>query len=196
MIKLPAYLREQLTSFNTLDLNVEQEMNRPFLLPQNNPLVMIDTTDMENTRKAKILITEDSITYKFLPFTEPKSLDVGEGRLLEQKREFAIMATALILLLLPGILLLLAVALLAKYILLIFLSGVIGFLLVGFIHFHIRLKQLFNVAIYASTLMIIIELLTKPFLTSNFFIHYIAYGVYFILGTIRAGYFDAQKEDR
>lgn len=196
IMNLPPYIQSQFNSFSSLSIDVTQEMNGPFVLTQTTPLLTIDTTGSTDPTDSRVLITGDTVTYHILPFTDPVSVPLGEGDLLINSGNIANLAWGVLLLLLPGLLLVLFVLLAIKYFLLAIAAAFLGFILTGIIRFQIRFSQLLNVGLYATTIAIIIELLTKPFLVSSFYLHYVFFAIYFILGMIGAGDFEPTHPKR
>lgn len=196
IFNIAPYIQTELMRFNTLTLDVTQEMNAPFVLTQTIPLLTVDTTGTTDPKDSRVLITSDTLYYHVIPFTDPVAVPFTEGSVLDNSGNIANLSWFILLLMLPGLLILLFLLLAVKYLLLIIAAAFIGFILTGVIRFQIRFTQLLTVAIFSTTIAILIELFTKPFLVSSFYLHYVFFAIYFILGMIGAGDFEPTHPKR
>ena len=196
LFNIAPYTQTELGHFTKLTADFQQQMSEPFVLTRTTPLLVIDTTNSTHANKVNVLITNHDVSYHLIPFTEPTVIPLGDGDLLANSGNISNLVWYLVLLMLPGLLLLMLLSLLVKYAVLALFAAFLGFILTGIIRFQIRFFQLLNVGIYATTIAIIIELFTKPFLVSSFYLHYVFFGIYFILGMIGAGDFEANHPKR
>jgi len=153
-----------LNNLEKFELSADLETMEPIYIPQSNPVLVIDTGD---TDEAGILtIKKDSLEYNFGDKQGEFSLDKID--LASDNWRFIKWTIFLILVLLPGIFVIYYIAYLIKYLVLIIPITFIMFLLGKIFHKQVELKRVYVLSLYASTIMILLEVLTLPFFMSKY----------------------------
>lgn len=196
LIMLPGTMQEKLGSFNTLDIKITQAMNSPIKIPADSPQIIIDTSKNYTVlEEGKILITNGAILYKILPFTKPQMV-VREGQLLSNKQQISEFFMIILIMMLP---MLLAIALLysmIKYLLIVLIVAILGFLIARITRFGVTISEVFKTAFFASTVMVAAGLLTKPFVFNVYYSDILLFIVFFILGLSKVGDFESVVRPR
>lgn len=191
LVMLPKNTQEALNNFETLDINITSEMTGPIKIPGLHPLIIIDTSkEYNNIEEGNVLVTEGAIFYKLLPLMKPKKI-VREGDFLENKEQIAAFIMVILVSMLPMLLVAAYLYFLVKYLFFILAGVLIAFIAVRIIRFGITLAELFKVGLFASTIMVVVGLLTKPFVPFVYYIDLLLFVVYFVLGIIKVGSFES-----
>ncbi|PIN86997.1 hypothetical protein COV19_02280 [Candidatus Woesearchaeota archaeon CG10_big_fil_rev_8_21_14_0_10_44_13] len=191
LVMMPGSIEDALGNFKTLDIRINQSMKGPIYIPASGTKITIDTSkEYNDVENGNIIITEGAILYKFLPFTTPQMI-VREGSFLENKDQIATFIMVLIVAMLPMILVACFLFHLIKYAIVILLALLIGFLVARIARFGITFAETSKVALFASTVMVIADLLTKPFLPTIYFVQYGLFLLFFIIGIGRVGDFES-----
>jgi hypothetical protein len=163
-IFLPSYINSQFNKFNNLSIKVTTDMKEPVTIAQSNPQLIIDTTgNITNLGKANLLITKDVVMYRSM--FKAKAFNISSiENILENKQGTTKLIMFFALLLFPMLLVLLYVLYSLKYLIIIILTTLLSFVVLKIIKHKITFVRLFNLTIYASTVMILLELLTLPYL--------------------------------
>ncbi|MFC1691659.1 DUF1189 family protein [Nanoarchaeota archaeon] len=198
IITLPNYLSNEFMSFEKLEIKINQSMTEPITLSQNMPLITIDTiTDYENIttlekEKGKLLINNKKILFK--PFFKTRIYMTEDyENLLDNSDQLNKIITIIVIMMLPMLLILLFVCFFIKFALMILIGSVLAFVITRLIKFEITFAETLKVGIFASTLMILGVLLTLPHSIETYYIPYIIFLLYLILGTINAGGFTSKR---
>ncbi len=159
-------LANQIKFLDFKDVSGNWSATSPIKIPENQPVFIIDTTGLHSKMgKENILITENYIHYKI--FGNVQKIKIEDFKRIENiKREVGALIFLVILVFVPYFALLAYLLLLTKYIL---IAGVISFItwtLIDLTHIKLKLKQVFNTALYATVFFIPIELLSRPFGTN------------------------------
>lgn len=140
-----------------------------------------------------LLITQQSIYLKnsiclfsdiaCIWLKEPKQFDFSNAqKLVEDRDKFTNVVFTFILLMLPGILILLFLFLFVKFLLVIWLYFLIGFIYTTAIRYEIHLRQLWLISVYSLTLTIIVETIFGMYF-ETYYIPYIASFALFVVST-------------
>ncbi len=191
LFSVPQMISDEFSKFERLEIDVNYSQVEPINLPQYNPVITIDTTPTpEKTLSGFLLITDRSLYYRLTPFTK------GDRIALEEENATGIgnVVVSLLVLSLPTLLVLTYLYILLKYAIIICLVAVVSFILARVARFGLELHQTFKIALFASTPMIVLALLTKPYVPSLGYLEYIVYLIFFILGCIKMGDFEEVKK--
>jgi hypothetical protein len=164
LIFLPAYINNQFGKFNNLSINMTTDMKEPVTIVQSNPQLIIDTTgNITKLGKANLLITKHMVMYRSL--FKVKAFNIsGFENILENKKGAADLIIFLAVLVFPMLLVMLYIVYSLKYLIIIIITVLLSFVVLKLIKHKIKFVHLFNLIIYASTSMILLELLTLPYL--------------------------------
>lgn len=160
---LPSAISSQLQKFDRLNISADVEMRSPVLFPESNPQVVIDTTG--NTRamsSEKLLVTNDSLYYR--PYNSIVRVELAELEdVTEYKESLSNLLTFIAVLVIPSFLITSYLVFLIKYIVLVLAGCIAVFVFSRLIKKDIGIRRSLMVAAYASTVMIVIEVLFVPF---------------------------------
>lgn len=157
------YIDYQASKFDSFKLNGQVVQSDPIYMPENDPQVVIDASGKEPYGGETLKLTADYLYFHLS--NKPKRIKVSN--LLnpkEHEKEFTAFLFAVVLFALPSILFYLYLFLLLKYLLIIVVSALVLFSVVRIILLiKISLLRTFNIAAYAATPMILIEVISTPF---------------------------------
>ena len=187
LFSVPEMIHNEFSKFERLEIDVNYSQVEPINLPEYNPVITIDTTPApEKTLSGFMLITDRSLYYRLTPFTK------GSRIAIEQENTTGIgnVVVSLLVLSLPTLLVLTYLYILLKYGIIICFVALLSFILARVARFGLELPQTFKIALFASTPMITLALLTKPYVPSLGYLEYLVYLIFFILGCIKIGDFE------
>ena len=202
IITLSSYLEEQFSSFDTLNIDIDIEMNSPLIISERDPQIIIDTTNQSNLTTEKLMITKDFLYYK--PYNKIKEINYsGFKNVLENKEKISNILSFFIILALPSILITIYIMLVIKYLFIAFLTTIIAFIIARIKINPIKFKKILKASIYSLTSMIIIEVISAPFSTRYLlpipFIHlagmnfYLSTTLLYVITFISATWFEGKK---
>ncbi len=159
LIKMPSFISEQLSKFDTLRMSGNFTMSSPIKLPRSEPLVIFDTSGAyTELTTERVLITQDKIFYR--PLFKTRSVSTEELKDLKNNREqVKAFLAMLVFFLLPSVLFYAYIAVWLKYFLLIFTLAIIVFLVLDLTHWRRTWKEVFVIACYVSTLPVLAEVI-------------------------------------
>ncbi|MBS3157806.1 DUF1189 family protein [Candidatus Woesearchaeota archaeon] len=171
-ILIPDYLQAKMQNFDELNIDLDVKMNKPVALTTRDPEIIIDTTGQLNNvskimKHAHLFITNDTLYYKI--FLKPEKLELSRYKdVLKEKKQYATALYYLVLFSLPSILFVTLIVILIRYLVITHVIAVLGFVLTRLAGYAIDFKTIFNSALYASTVMILPELILFPLLKPLF----------------------------
>jgi hypothetical protein len=193
LLMLPAiasFANNQMSHFDVLQVKFNTSMNSPVVFPENDPYVTIDTRKSEGKLKeGKFLITDDYIYRKTLTGRVARE-DAGDFKDLLANDW---MVLVLLLLVMPSLLFLFYIGYAVKVILVVFLVTVLSIIITRVAKFDILFVDTLKTGLMAATPMIIIDLIRLPFGLNVYYAQYIAFLIFFIVGTIKAGEFEGVR---
>jgi hypothetical protein len=160
---MPGYIESELSKFDKLNISIDIEMSAPISFTSEDPQIIIDT---ENNRtemgSEKLLITDKYIYYR--PYGRTKEQNISELEDLTAKKvEISRLITLLIVILMPTILIILYIMSLIKYAITIAVVALLLYIVLRIAKKNLGIRKSINTAIYASTPMILIEVIFIPF---------------------------------
>ena len=163
IILLSSYLDTQFSKIEQLDIDLDIKTKQPILLTDKEPTVVINTNESISTGYKKLLITGDKIYFKE-SVLKTAEIDTNQYKnILGKKEVLKKVITILFFTLLPAILSLMYVYSAIKYLIIIFAVGLITYLLTWIFRYKITIRSAFISSIYASTIMIAIEVISIPY---------------------------------
>ncbi len=200
LFSLPQYLSEEINKFNELKVNIDYEQKEPVYLTKNMPIITIDTVnEHEHIKEGTLLISKNNIHYRILPFGKGTSMPTSAENSLQG---VDLLLTILFVAALPVLLIGVFVYGLIKYLAFIAIVATLGFVLARVTRFGLSFKEVFNISIFAGTPLVVLGLLSKPFVPTVGYLEYLAFFIYFILGVVQIGEFEhvhrpsqAKKDD-
>lgn len=170
LILLSGYFDEQFAKIDKFELNLDLKTKQPIYFTEKEPSVVINTNESIQTEYKKFLVTNDKIFFKE-SLLKTSEIDISQyENVLGKKDAMKKFATVLFFILLPAILTLMYVYSAVKYLVLIFLTGIIAYLLTWIFRYRVTLKSAFISSIYASSIMIILEVITIPYQIGKFLV--------------------------
>lgn len=197
LFSLPDTISREFGKFNDLSVEIIYDQNEPVVLTKEFPLVTIDMKNSyDGINDGLVLISKDATFYRFLPYGGSGKISDSQN-LLENKDELGRFLAVLAFMAVPMILAYAYVYFAVKYIVIVVLVALVGFVIARVVKFEIRFSDTMRAGLFAATPMVLIGMLTKPFIPSVGFLDYLAFIIYFILGCLVLGEFETvpnQKE--
>jgi hypothetical protein len=172
LFRIPGTISSELGKFDTLNFTGDVEMSAPVMFTETDPQIIIDTTgQITEMTTEKLLITEDFLLYR--PYNKIVKINISELQdVTGHTKELSNLITFITILIIPSILITSYIVFLIKYIILILLMTLVVFVFSRMIKKDIGIRKSLMTAIYASTPMIIMEVLFIPF-NSRYLIHFL-----------------------
>jgi hypothetical protein len=164
IIKYPDYVQDKISKFDNLSIIFNGEMNSPLTISEK-PLVVIDTS-RNNITNETILVSEGKTFFKW--FFIKKEYNASHTNILdspEKIKKFIILMTVLLA---PVIWFALYIYLGMKYLLIILIAILVALIALKIAKRDIKFNLLLKAGIYSSTLMILLDLIPKPFINLRF----------------------------
>ena len=187
-ILIPDYLQAKMQNFDELNLDLDVKMNDPVVLTSREPEIIIDTTGQLNNvskimKYAHLFITNDTLYYKL--FFKPEKIELAKYKdVLKEKHQYATAIYYLIIFSMPSILFVTLVIILVRYLVITHVIAIAGFALTRLAGYALDFKTAFNTALYASTVMILPELILLPLFKSLFNVPIALFVILYILVVI------------
>lgn len=202
---MPSYVDNLLSKTKDISISVNIENDVPINIPEKSPLITIDkNANISSGFNSKILISNDSVALKpmmcqILPITCPlydfgnvkveKNLG-GYSNVLSHKDFYTMFLTGLFFMMLPAILLMAYIMFLLKYFAIALIFSILAFAITRMARFEIHFGEVLKISFYATTLMILIEIIAIPLPIRLYYAHLAAFLIYAVLGILRTGYHD------
>ena len=153
----------QFHSFKKLKFSYDVQVSDPIVIGIRTPQIIIDTTGKyTKLEQGSLLITDKIIDYKILGLTN--RIYLSDFNDLTKKQTSVVSSVLfLLVLLLPSLLIWLFVAQFIKYILIVLAVALIGKAFAQMMKYEINFAQSLIVAVYASTLMVLLDTILLPF---------------------------------
>ena len=186
MTRIPTYLQEEFLKLDSASINYELDMSDPIIITEDNPKIIIDSTGQTtNITDEVLLITNKGLFYNFNGPNIIKKEELAD--LSGSSDNIGKLATVMVLLILPSILVISYFVYLLKYLFLILMFSFLGLIAVKFLNFRIKTKMILRIAIYSSTIMVLTDILAIPFYNNTYFIPVILYLIMFTIGLVMVG---------
>ena len=190
-------IQSQLSAFDSLSFSATYTQHAPVTIGEP-AYISIDTQSNKTFAEQGILITGQNIGMKKLFFE--KSIDLtGFSNVLDHKKEYAIIAFALTVFLLPSILLGLFIWYVLKFAFFILVVSIIALIIARVSRYEIGYRIILNTAIIAASFAIFIELVTTPLPLNIPYIHiewigYLISLILFIIAIREQGFWDNKRQ--
>jgi len=194
IINMPSYMYEQLSSFETLEFTINAKTTEPVFITNNYPIVAIDTSS-SITHNALFSITKDHLEMNL--GSDPVVVGtMGYNNLLENRVNYANIFGVLSLLFFPVIYLVLFIIFTFKYLVIIFITALFGFIIDLIIDFRLSFSSFLKIAIYSLWIIVIPELILLPYLGVIIYPTIVIYVLFFIVCYVVAGIAVAKEQKR
>lgn len=160
---MPGQLGDEISKFTTLNIKITEDMKEPIVFPKEEPFIIVDTTGKyTELGKESVLVTDKVIQYR--PGISTQTIQVSEDvNALDYKDNMIELIVFILIMIVPSLLILLYLSFLIKYIVLIAVAWFVGYLISKIAKSAITFMQMLKVCIFATTLMILVEVISKPF---------------------------------
>ncbi len=188
-------------NFEYLELNINASSKGPVLLfpgDKHKEVIVHWESNATEIEKSKVLVGEDRIVRKTFFGSKYTNLS-GYSDVLDHKEFYKKAAVILMLFLIPSMIVGAYIAFAIKFILMILVLSAVTYIITRIIRFEVEYKHCFSVAVYASTIGILVAMISFPYNIQIPFIRieWIGYAltlVYFIVGMRYAGYFEERRD--
>jgi hypothetical protein len=184
VLSMDDYISSELSKFELLNINISEEMSSPIEMPEKNPQIIIDTADSSREMgNEKILIAGSSLYFR--PYGKVREYNLSEFKdITSKKDETSGLLTFFAILLIPTILITSYVMFFVKYVVTILVGALLLFIGLRLAKKDLSILRLLNIAVYASTPMVLIEVISIPF-NSNYLVQvFQVMGINFYLVTL------------
>lgn len=195
LLKLPGFLSNEFSKFDEFSINGTVSLREPIVIVEKRPFVEIKEQGNESDLRGKMLITKTDLYFK--PFFKTKHVNLKEYQDLTSKTpEIASLMIFLAVLALPAVLVISYFLFVVKYLIIILIGAVLAFMIARIARHYIKFIDVLKVAMYGSTLMIILDMLRIPFWTNLYYIQYLAFAFYLFMGVKGLGHKEGEKKRR
>lgn len=154
---MPETVRGELGNFNVFRVGGNVSQSAPVAVPHRNPWLVVDLNSNVTLTEEVMVVDGDDVQYrlfgiKSMPLEQLKN-PAGHVPAVSG------FVTAMIFLLLPGVVLLLFIRMWLKYFLLLVLAAVVFFVVLELTKFRLRWKQMLSIAAHALTAVIVVEVI-------------------------------------
>jgi len=187
-------------NFNSLKLSINASSKGPIVIFPGDKFREI-TIDWESNattlNESKYLIAKDRFLKKTFFGTQYTNL-TGFSNVLEHRETYKKLLMIATAFLIPSMFVCSYLIFGIKFFIMLLALAIIGFIVSRTIRFDIEFKNCFNIAIYSSTIGVLIAMISFPYNISipYFRIEWIGYAlsiVYFVQGVRRSGYFEERR---
>lgn len=188
-------------NFEHLELNIDASSKGPVILfPGDSYKEIIVHWESNETEieKGRFLIGEDRFVRKTLFGSQYTNLS-GYSNVLGHEDFYKKAAIMLVIFLIPSMIVGAYVLFSIKFLIMIILLSAVAYIITRIMRFEVEYKHCFNVAIYASTIGVLVAMIAFPYniqlpLIRIEWIGYALTLVYFIVGMRYAGYFEERRD--
>ncbi len=185
-----SYIQDKIEAFDELKINIEYDQVEPIYIPEKYPLITIDTIGNYSTLEdGMLLISEDATYYRVLPFGRVNVIEDSED-MLERSDEVGKFLSILGIMMLPMVMVFAYAYFTIKFLLIAIIGGFVGFIFARIARLSFDVGELIKLSLYASTIMILVGLITKPFVPCIYFLDIVLYAIFFLLVMIKLGEFE------
>jgi len=190
-------------NFNSLKLSLNASSKGPIIIfPEDKSREIAINWESNETslNTSKYLVAKDRFLKKTMFGTQYTNL-TGFSNVLEHRETYKTVLTTLMIFLIPSMVVGAYVIFGVKFFLMLLALAVVGFIVSRTIKFNIEFRNCFNIAIYAATIAVLIEMIAFPYNISipYFRIEWIGYALsvlYFAYGVKSSGYFEQHHGGR
>ncbi len=182
-------IQNELSKFQKLEINVDYNLSSDVHLFEERRFLSIEPASNRTTLKdEKVLVTDDYIILKLLPFVKEKKIERAEYTDLAKKSEEVSEALFSIwLLMLPAVLFMIYLGMFLKYAFIAIIAIFISFITIRTVRFEIEPQKLVNIVLFSSTVLIMVDAAIKPFFSTIYHLNYVVFVIYITLGIISNG---------
>lgn len=155
---------DELDKFSEFSVSGNLSTSEPIVIPETQPVLVVDMAAQRNLSDESFLITRDTIQYRFFG---KKSVPVDAVLSPKEHRASAAgFLSALFVMFAPGLLFYYYLYMWLKYVLLVIFTASVFFILLELTKFRLKWWQLASIGTHALTVPLAIEVLAQPFSTA------------------------------
>lgn len=164
LYSMPGYWNDKVSNFEELNINFSFQLKDSFYL-LDDPAIRVEQTG-SNLTGARVLITEDGIFYKsFIFFGQKKVIPLHDAYdLAGQQPTFS----KLLFFIIPAIIFWAMVFFTLYFIVVVLISVLLANIIAWSLGSRIRFSTVLKIGLYASTILVLLQLLLLPFLRTVF----------------------------
>lgn len=164
LYSMPGYWNDKVSNFEELNINFSFQLKDSFYL-LDDPAIRVEQTG-SNLTGARVLITEDGIFYKsFIFFGQKKVIPLHDSyNLAEQQPKFS----RLVFFIIPAIIFWAMVFFTLYFLVVVLISVLLSSIILWSLGSRIRFITVLKIGLYASTILVLLQLLLLPFLRTVF----------------------------
>lgn len=190
LFSLPERVQQEMRKFDSLNVTMDYKLKEPIIIPRHDPILVIDVIDNPTpVQDGMFVINGDSFSYRPYLYGKPAAIR-SQDNILETTSGAGPLFQMLVVLGIPVLLVSSYAYFFIKYLIIVVVASVIGFILTRVARFAIDYVDTFRIAIHASTIMAGLGLLTKPFTPTISYLEYIVFALFFLLGILKLGEFE------
>lgn len=152
-------IQQELDKIENINVKGSVDLSENIMVPEEDPWLYITDDEKATNNESKIFIGPDKI--KYFAFKEEYEFDMN-ATWEEKKEKLKPVVTYLLSLLLSGLVAIIFLVLLAKYLAISLIIGLMGYLLLDLTPFRVGMKKSINTAFYAMIWLIPLEIITWP----------------------------------
>jgi len=186
-IQLPDKIESEFENIEELTFNIEFKTEKPIMIPDKNPILLINYANNTPSQSAKVIINNNIIYAGLLMKKFTKDLREYKDAKKNPGPVSNIVAFILILML-PTLLLIFFFYLFIKFSLVILVATLVGMILAMIMKYRVETKKIFNSAVYGSSLTVLLDLILFALGISLYYIQYLPLLIYVIVGIQKSGH--------
>lgn len=169
LIYLSTYLDNQLTKFDKLNFQLDIAMSSPIMITEKNPMIVVTTLgNISNITYSNLLISSDKIYFKE-SFNKVREINYRDYLdILSKKDTIRKLVVISFYLMIPTIVFLLYLISFVKYAIIILFTSILAYLITRLVRYEVTLRESITSGIYASTIMILLEIVIFPLQISGY----------------------------
>ncbi len=156
---------EKFSKFEYFNISINQKMNSPLILTDSPlPKIVIDTTQERNRTDEYLLITENKIIRKGLFREETTEIESFSNMLYNKDKIKSFVLYASIIMI-PSLFVIAYILYFLKFALIIAAAWALAIFILKITKHKFSIVKILKIAIYSSTSMILLEMISMPFIT-------------------------------
>ena len=176
-------MQKDIDNFKHLNIDIDYETSEPVRLLRG---IVVDSGENVSGTKAKMLINKEMVYYG--KFFKTKSINMSEYKDVKEGKEgISKIFSTILILILPMLAVLLYIYFAIKFLIVIFVLGGIVYLIARGVKYELSYRETMTIAAYATTLMVLIEMIAFGIGFKTYGIQYLIFIVYLIIGCLKTG---------
>ncbi|MBN1386655.1 DUF1189 family protein [Candidatus Woesearchaeota archaeon] len=189
IIGMSSFLQDQISHFSEFSVDITQKMDSPIILPEKDSMFILDTAgtiDISGYSTPFMYITNKEIMTRCW-FRENHIMLDDYSDVAGNSQRISSLLTTVLILMLPSLIFFAYMFFALKYLIIILIASLLVFILIRLLKFEIYYKEVLKVGFYASTVMVVVEIVGKILFSRTYFVHYALFLLFYIIGALKAG---------